>query len=197
MFAGMAKGKEMHFSNQLRSMVYASLMSALIAVGAFVSIPIGPVPIVMQNLFVLLAGLLLGGNRAAAAVGIYLLAGACGLPVFAGGTGGLGRLLGPTGGYLFGFLAAAYLVGKAAEHSRGRLIPELMAMVAASLIVYLFGVPWLKFVTGMDWQKAVAVGMVPFLAGDAVKIAAARAVAGSLRPILSLQPVPPREEKVG
>ncbi len=177
----------MDFSNQLRSMVYASLMSALIAVGAFVSIPIGPVPIVMQNLFVLLAGLLLGGNWAAAAVGIYLLAGACGLPVFAGGTGGLGRLLGPTGGYLFGFLAGAYLVGKVAERARGRMIPELGAMVAASMVIYLLGVSWLKIVTGMDWVKAVAVGMVPFLVGDAVKIAAAYAIAKTLRTILPLQ----------
>ena len=87
----------MDASNQLRMMVYAALFAALLAVGAFLSIPIGPVPIVLQNFFVLLTGLLLGSRWAAASVAVYLLAGACGLPVFAGGTGGLGHLIGPPG----------------------------------------------------------------------------------------------------
>ncbi len=173
-------------NNQLRMLVYASLMSALIAVGAFVSIPIGPVPIVMQNLFVLLAGLLLGRNWATISVAVYLLAGACGLPVFAGASGGIGRLIGPTGGYLAGFLAAAYITGWGSERAGGRVAIEIPAMVVASLAVYLLGVSWLKVVTGMDWPKAVAVGMIPFLLGDALKIAAAVILARTLRPILSL-----------
>ena len=181
----------------LRLMVHSSLMAALIAVGAFISIPIGPVPIVMQNLFVLLAGLLLGGGWAAASVGVYLLAGACGLPVFAGGTGGLGRLLGPTGGYLFGFLAAAYLVGKVSERACGRPLIELGGLVAGSMVIYLFGVPWLKLVTGMDWAKSIAVGMIPFLIGDAVKILAAYGVARTLRPIIALQATPGGIDKSG
>ena len=74
----------MNTPSQLRMMVYASLLAALIAVGAYLAIPIGPVPIVLQNLFVLLAGLLLGSRWGAASVAVYLLAGACGLPVFAG-----------------------------------------------------------------------------------------------------------------
>ena len=74
-----------HSDQALRMMLYAALMSAFIAVGAFIIIPIGPVPIVLQNLFVLLAGLLLGSRWASTGVGIYLLAGICGLPVFAGG----------------------------------------------------------------------------------------------------------------
>ncbi|RLC01276.1 MAG: biotin transporter BioY, partial [Deltaproteobacteria bacterium] len=89
-------------SEQLRMTVYASLFAALIAAGAYISVPIGPVPIVLQNLFVFLAGLLLGSKWGLACVGVYLLAGACGLPVFAGGTGGIARFAGPTGGYLLG-----------------------------------------------------------------------------------------------
>ena len=85
-------------TEQLRRTVQASLFAALIAAGAFLAVPIGPVPIVLQNMFVLLAGLLLGPRWGLAGVGIYLLAGAIGLPVFAGGTGGIGRMLGPTGG---------------------------------------------------------------------------------------------------
>ena len=96
-------------SNQLRMMVYASLFAALTAVGAFLALPIGPVPIVLQNMFVFLAGLLLGSRWGLASVGVYLLAGAVGLPVFAGGLGGLGRLIGPTGGYLIGYLPTVFI----------------------------------------------------------------------------------------
>jgi biotin transport system substrate-specific component len=98
----------MDSSNELRMMVYASLFAALTAVGAFLAIPIGPVPIVLQNMFVYLAG----GRWGLASVGVYLLAGACGLPVFAGGLGGISRFIGPTGGYLIGYLPAVFLIGK-------------------------------------------------------------------------------------
>lgn len=168
----------------LRSMVYASLMAALIAVGAFLAIPVGPVPIVLQNLFVLLAGLLLGARWAAASVALYLLAGACGLPVFAGGSGGLGHLVGPRGGYLFGFLLAAWVVGLAADRSKGKLHLEVAAMIAGSLLIYALGVPWLKMMLGIGFKKALAVGMVPFLIGDALKIIAAVPIARSLRPLV-------------
>ncbi len=90
-------------TSQLRMTVFASLFAALMAAGAYLSIPIGPVPIVLQNMFVLLAGLLLGNRWGLASVAVYLLAGVCGLPVFAGGLGGIGRIVGPTGGYLIGY----------------------------------------------------------------------------------------------
>ena len=112
----------MDSSNQLRMMVYASLFAALTAVGAFLAIPIGPVPIVLQNMFVYLAGLLLGGRWGLASVGVYLLAGACGLPVFAGGLGGISRLIGPTGGYLIGYLPAVFLNGKNSQKSTPRAV---------------------------------------------------------------------------
>ena len=96
---------------QLRMTVYASLLAALTAAGAYLAIPIGPVPIVLQNLFVFLSGLLLGPRWGVASVGVYLLAGVLGLPVFAGGVGGIGRFAGPTGGYLLGFLPAVYVIG--------------------------------------------------------------------------------------
>ena len=174
----------MSSDNSLRMVVYASLMAALIAVGAYVAIPIGPVPIVLQNLFVLLAGLLLGSRWAAISVAIYLLAGACGLPVFAGGSAGIGRLIGPTGGYLFGFLVAAFLVGFVSERAKGRRLVEVLAMVAASLLVYAIGVPWLKVVTGLSMTKALAVGMYPFLIGDVLKIIAAVPIAKAVRPLM-------------
>ena len=174
----------MKTTTDLQKMVLASLMAALIAVGGYLAIPIGPVPIVLQNLFVLVAALLLGSRWASAAVAVYLLAGACGLPVFAGGGGGLGHLFGPRGGYLFGFLAAAWLVGKISEVSRQQPLVEIVAMVLGGLVIYAIGVPWLMTLLGLSLGKALAVGMYPFILGDVVKIAAAYAIVKSVRPLL-------------
>ena len=174
----------MDSSNQLRMMVYASLFAALTAVGAFLAIPIGPVPIVLQNMLVYLAGLLLGSRWGLASVGVYLLAGACGLPVFAGGLGGIGRIIGPTGGYLIGYLPVVFIIGKISARSNPRVIFDVLAMICGSVALYAFGITWLKIVTGMTLAKTLAVGMVPFLIGDALKIAAAAAIAKVLRPVV-------------
>lgn len=171
-------------ARRLKQMVLASLMASLTAAGAYIAIPIGPVPIVLQNLFVMLAGLLLGGRWGLISIGVYLLAGAVGLPVFAGGGGGIGKFVGPTGGYLVGFAAAAYLIGVLSEHGKGRVAVDVLAMIAGTVVIYAFGVVWLKAVTGMTFSKAVAVGMLPFLIGDVIKIAAAIPIARSLRPVI-------------
>jgi biotin transport system substrate-specific component len=168
----------------LRALVHASLFAALTAVGAYLAIPIGPVPIVLQNMFVFLAGLLLGARGGAASVALYLLAGACGLPVFAGGTGGIGRFAGPTGGFLVGYLPAVVLIGWVARQRTGGIRRDVAAMLLGALALYACGVPWLAAVTGLPLGKAVTVGLVPFLPGDAVKIAAAALIARSLRPII-------------
>ncbi|MCF8044879.1 MAG: biotin transporter BioY [Desulfarculaceae bacterium] len=174
----------MNFMNQLRMMTYASLFVALIAAGAFISIPVGPVPIVLQNMFVLLAGLLLGPRWGLASVFIYLLLGTFGLPVFAGGTGGIGRILGPTGGYLIGYLPCVYATGLIARKNKRSRLVDISAMITGSVILYAAGVPWLKFATGMGWEKAFMAGMYPFLPGNAVKIVAAAFIAGKLRPLM-------------
>jgi len=174
----------MNVTYELRMTVYASLMSALIAAGAFISIPIGPVPIVLQNFFVLLSGILLGSRWGLASVGVYLIAGALGLPVFAGGTGGIGRIAGPTGGYLLGYIPAVYVTGLISEAANRRKWIELPAMAAGTLIVYLCGVPWLKMVTGMTLDKALVLGFYPFLIGDVLKIAAAMPVIKVIRPLV-------------
>jgi len=185
-----------HSDHALRMMIYAALLSAFIAVGAFLIIPIGPVPIVLQNLFVLLAGLLLGSRWAAISVGVYLLAGICGLPVFAGGGAGIGRLLGPTGGYLVGFLPAAFLVGFICERAGHRIWVQILAMIGATLMIYGCGVPWLMKIAQLPLGKALAVGMYPFLIGDALKIAVAVPIARNLRPLMSgLYPHPAADGK--
>jgi len=169
-------------SDQLRMTVHASLLAALIAAGAYIAVPIGPVPIVLQNMFVLLAGLLLGSRWGLAAVGVYLLAGACGLPVFAGGTGGIGRFAGPTGGYLIGYLPAVFIVGLLSKYEKTSL--DIVGMILATTIIYATGVVWLQMITDMDVSKALAVGMYPFLVGDALKIAAAATIARTIRPVI-------------
>ena len=176
----------MSSSEQLQMMVYASLFAALTAVGAFLAIPIGPVPIVLQNMFVYLAGLLLGSRWGLASIGVYLLAGACGLPVFAGGLGGIGRIIGPTGGYLVGYLPTVYLIGKLSARSNPRVIYDVLAMICGSVALYACGITWLKIVTGMTLAKTLAVGMLPFLIGDALKIVAAAAIARVLRPVVRI-----------
>jgi len=172
---------------KLRLMVLASLMAALTAVGAYIHVPIGPVPIVLSTLFVLLAGLLLGSRWGPASMALYLLVGAIGIPVFAGGRGGLAHFFGPTGGYLFGYILSAWITGLISEHSRGLLILEIFAVAVGSLTIYSLGIPWLKVVTQMSWPKTLIVGMVPFLIGDAVKASVALVLARAIRPILHRQ----------
>ncbi len=171
-------------TQQLKRMVYASLMAALTAAGAYIAIPIGPVPIVLQNMFVMLTGLLLGGRWGLISVGAYLLAGAVGLPVFAGGTGGVAKFIGPTGGYLLGYIASVYLIGAISRKGGARVVTDVLAMVAGTLVLYGFGVSWLKVVTGMSYAAAISAGMLPFLIGDVLKIAAAIPIARALRPII-------------
>lgn len=172
---------------QLQYMVYASLMAALIAMGAYIHIPLGPVPIVLQNLFVPLAALLLGSRWGSISVAIYLFAGAMGIPVFAGAKGGLAHFLGPTGGYLLGFLLAAWVTGSITEHLTERPIAILLAVTLGMLTIYAVGVPWLKHAAGLTWSKAVLVGMVPFLVGDVFKAGAAVVLARALKPMVTRQ----------
>jgi biotin transport system substrate-specific component len=174
----------MNSSSQLRMLVFASLLAALMTAGAYISIPLGPVPIVLQNMFVFLAGLLLGSRWGLASVGVYLLAGACGLPVFAGGMGGIGRIVGPTGGYLIGYLPAVFITGYISAKGGARIGYDILAMIGGTIILYACGVTWLKTLTEMPWAKALAVGMFPFLIGDALKIVAAAVIARAIRPII-------------
>ena len=172
---------------KLRWMVLASLMAALTAVGAYIYVPIGPVPIVLSTLFIILSGLLLGSRWGAISICLYLFVGAMGFPVFSGGRGGIAHFYGPTGGYLFGYLLAAWLIGLISDWSRGLLFWQILAVIMGSFVIYGLGVPWLKIVTQMSWSKALLVGMVPFLVGDGIKASVALMLARAVRPILYRQ----------
>lgn len=154
--------------------------AASIAVGAFLQIPIGPVPISLQTLFVLLAGFLLGPWKGAAAVGLYLVVGWMGLPVFAGGTAGAAKLFGATGGFLVGFLPAVVLAGSARADSRLEWKQGLLWGGLASLVIFVTGVPWLKYGLDLTWARALQAGMWPFLPGAVIKLILAILIARAL-----------------
>lgn len=144
------------------------ICSNLVALTAQVAIPLQPVPITGQTLGVLLVGALLGSKRGALALLVYLAEGAVGLPVFAGGTGGLTRLAGPTGGYLLGFVLAAFLVGRLSERGWDRrFMITLIAMLAGNAAIYALGLPWLANFIG--WEMAFKAGLLPFIPGDLAK----------------------------
>lgn len=171
--------------SRTRDMVTASLLASLIAATSWVSGVWQPVPFSLQSLFVVLAALLLPPAWAIAAMGVYVLLGAIGLPVFAQGGSGLGILAGPTGGYLVGFILAAgvgsvvrrALAGRRAESFVG----DVAAAVTASLAVYAVGVPWLAASADLPLGAAVVGGMLPFVAGDAAKAFAAVGLAAAIR----------------
>ncbi len=151
--------------------------SLLIALCAQIAIPLpfSPVPITGQTLAVLLIGATLGRRRGVLCVLAYLAEGIAGLPVFAAGRTGLAHLLGPTGGYQAGFVAAAFLTGWLAERGWDRRTSTtLLAMLIGNAAIYAFGLPWLARFTGAE--HALAWGLYPFVPGDVVKLALAAAL---------------------
>jgi biotin transport system substrate-specific component len=170
-----------------------ALFAALIAAGTFISIPLpfSPVPIVLQNFFALIAGLILGPLMGGLAVGLYLLAGAIGAPVFAGATGGFVHFLGPTGGFLFGYLLAALSAGLIAGRPRAGVKTPLWRVIPGAvvgiLIVYVPGLIRLKYAIDGTWIQTLAAGFLPFVIGDAVKTVAAIIISPRLRTLVSDQ----------
>lgn len=147
-----------------------------------VTLPFSPVPISAQTLIVLLAGAALGSRRGVASQLAYLVEGALGLPVFAGGTAGLVVLIGPTGGYLIGFVAAAGVVGWLVERGALRHAATSVAtMCAGSIVVYVFGVAWLSHLVPGGAAAVIVQGVLPFLPGDLLKSLIAAGVVPSAR----------------
>ena len=160
-----------------RSVSLVFVFSLLTALAAQIVIPIGPVPITAQTFAVLLTGALLGSRLGAMAMIVYLLEGASGLPFFYGGHGGITHLLGPTGGYLVAFPAAAFITGAFAENGWDkRFLTAAAAMAAGSVIIIIAGWAWFSFVTHTAPGVAFKVSILPFLIGDVVKIMLAAVV---------------------
>jgi biotin transport system substrate-specific component len=162
----------------LRAAVLVVVGSALLTISAKVQVPLPYVPMTMQTLVVLMIGAAYGWRLGGATVALYLMQGAMGLPVFAGTPplpAGIGYLMGPTGGFLFGFLAAAMVVGFMAERGWDRSLPRVIVMMSLGhAVIFLFGLSQLSLV--MPFAKAWTVGAAPFVAATVVKTALAVAL---------------------
>jgi len=170
---------------KLTALVLTALFAALISAGSFIAVPLGPVPITLQNFFALLDGLVLGPFLGAAAVGLFIAAGTVGLPVFANNTMGLARLMGPSGGYIFGYLlgafAAGLVLGVPKQGEKIKIWRLALAAVTGILAVYVPGLIRLKYCLSLTWSQTFITGFIPFLIGDAVKVVVAILITPRLR----------------
>jgi len=170
----------------ITALVLTALFAALISAGAFIAVPIGPVPFVLQNFFTLLSGLVLGPFLGAAAVALFIIAGAIGVPVFSnnGSPMGIARLIGPTGGFYLGYileaLVAGLVIGIPKQGEKIRVWRLALAAFLGLLVVYIPGLIRLKFFLD-TWPKTFAAGFFPFLIGDAIKGVVAVLIAPRLR----------------
>jgi biotin transport system substrate-specific component len=160
-----------------RKIAYSAAFIGLITLGSWISIPFIPVPFTLQTLFVLLAGAVMK-RYAVIPVSLYVILGAAGLPLFHNGIAGVGVLLGPTGGYLTGFIIAALVTGLAYEHPSRSV--RICGLAFATIMIYAFGVGWLMYSLDRDFFPAFAAGVLPFIAGDSIKAAAAYQIAERL-----------------
>ncbi len=165
-----------------RHLILSGLFAAIVALLAQLSIPLpfSPVPLTGQIFGVFLAGSILGARWSAVSLFVYILLGATGLPVFHNLQGGLHILLGPTGGYLWGFVLGGYLLGKISERSNS-LISTAVGMLLCLLIVYGLGVLQLSFVAGLGLPQALLLGALPFIPLDLVKLGAAAVLGPQVR----------------
>ena len=171
-------------NTKTREMAIIAVMAALLCVAGPLSIAVGPIPLSLATFVVYLAGAVLGAKRGALAVAVYLLVGMVGVPVFSGFTGGFQKLAGVTGGYLVGYLACAGITGLAVKGDTAEATPLWklpVFMVAGTAALYAIGTAWFMLQTQNGLAAALMLCVVPFLAGDAIKIAAACLLARSIR----------------
>ncbi len=164
-----------------RRLVFCALFTALIVILSQLQAPIGPVPVSLATLGVMLSGLLLGWRYGALAVGAYILLGAVGVPVFAGFQGGAGRLLGPTGGYIVGYLFYAMISGLSLPRLQERFWGRCVLLLWGTAVCYVLGTAWFVQTSGRTLGESLTLCVIPFLPGDAAKILLASFLVPRLR----------------
>ena len=173
------------YATVLRAIILVALGTALLALSAKVNLPLPYVPMTLQTLVVLVIGAAYGWRFGTMTILAYLAVGAIGLPVFAGPVGGLAPLTGPTAGYLFGFVAAAFIAGWLSERGWDRSVPRLfVAMGLGHIIILAAGFGWLAFGRKLGVEKAWLVGVAPFLAAALVKNALGAVLVPAIRRVL-------------
>ena len=155
-----------------RYLVSTALMTAVLCILAPMSIPIpvSPVPISLTNLVLYFGLFLLPWKQMFLSYVVYMLLGICGLPVFSGFSGGVGKLLGPTGGYLIGFIFLAAISGFFVEKFPAKIYMHVIGMILGMAVCYAFGTAWLAGQLGMSFVAGLGVGVIPYLPGDTAKI---------------------------
>ena len=167
--------------NNTRQLTLIGVMSAVICILGPLSLPIGLVPISLTNLAIYFSIYILGRRRGTIGYRVYLLLGLIGLPVFSGFSGGLPKLAGPTGGYLIGFIFMAFISGLFIDKFSNKICMCFLGMVIGTTVTYLFGTTWLAYVAHMQFNKALAVGVLPFIPGDLIKIIIASLIGPQIR----------------
>ena len=158
-----------------------AVMTAVTCVLAPLSLPIGPVPISLTNLVIYFSLYILGMKKGTISYLIYLLIGLVGIPVFSSFTGGPGKLFGPTGGYLIGFVPLALIAGFFIDHYRDKKVLCFIGMILGTAVCYALGTAWLAFQAHMTFQAALMAGVIPFLPGDFIKMILALLIAPQIR----------------
>ena len=170
------------FSAVARAVTLIALGTALLTLSAKINLPLPYVPMTLQTLVVLMIGAAYGWRLGTATVIAYLVEGAIGLPVFAGPVGGLAPLMGPTAGYLAGFVAAAFITGWLSERGWDRSVPRLfVAMGLGHIVILAAGFAWLAFGMKLGVEKAWLVGIAPFVAASVIKNALGAALVPAIR----------------
>ncbi len=154
-----------------KNMTRIAVMTAVICILGPVSIPIGPVPISLTPLTILLSVYILGMAEGAIATLLYVILGAIGLPVFGGFSGGFGIIAGPTGGYIIGYVFLALIAGWFINHFYDIIWVQYLGMCLGMAVLYAFGTVWLSHAAHMTFAEALAVGVLPFIAVDLIKMA--------------------------
>lgn len=154
----------------VHTLVLIAVMAAVTCILAPLSIPVGVVPISLTNLVIYFTLYLLGWKNGTISYLVYMLIGFTGLPVFSGFTGGAAKLLGPTGGYIIGFVPMAVISGLCIERWSHSGIIQVLGMILGTMVAYLFGTVWLAYQAHYTFYQALSVGVFPFIAGDLVKI---------------------------
>ena len=163
-----------------RDIVLIGVFAAMICVFAPFSVPVGPIPISLASFAVYIASVL-GAKKGCAAVGIYILIGALGLPVFSGFSGGISKIAGLTGGYIIGYMFCALLSGIIIERAGNKKSAYPMAFIIGTAVLYAFGTAWFMIQSGNGLYESLLACVIPFLIGDAVKIAAASVIVYRMR----------------